>query len=126
VETTLPFNATGNPIPGVRNAEELVRAAFALEKPGDAPSDTVGFDNGYLAVQLKEKTPVTKEQWEKSKEFYLGAMRGEKARDALVAYVKRLRAQIGSDAKTAPFVDEKPGKPGEAPAPAPMDDEPFE
>jgi peptidyl-prolyl cis-trans isomerase D len=126
LETTLPFNATGNPIPGVRNAEELVRAAFALEKPGDAPSDTVGFDNGYLAVQLKEKTPVTKEQWEKSKEFYLGAMRGEKARDALVAYVKRLRAQIGSDAKTAPFVDEKPGKPGEAPAPAPMDDEPFE
>ena len=125
LETTLPFNVTSDPIPGVRQSAELTRIAFALEKPGDSPGDTIAFDSGYLAVQLKEKTPASQEQWEKSKEFYLGAMRSEKARDALVAYLKRIQAQLAADAKfTASIVDEKTTKPGESPTP--IDDDPGE
>ena len=118
VETTLPFNVSNEPIPGVRASAELAKIAFGLEKPGDAPADIVPFDAGYLTVQLKEKTPASKEQWDKNKEFYLGAMRAAKANDALMAYVKRLRAQLAPEAKPDPrVVDDKAQKGGDAPAP---------
>ncbi len=126
IETTLPFNVSGDPIPGVRQGTDLARIAFALEKPGDMPSETIAFDSGYLAIQLKEKTPAAKDQWEKNKEFYLGAMRAAKANDALGAYLKRLRAQIGADAKfTAALVDEKAAPKGGENS-APVDDDPGE
>ena len=124
IETTLPFNASSSDfIPGLRAPSDLARTVFALEKPGDMPSDVTRYDEGYLVVQLKEKTPASKEQWEKNRELYLGAMRAAKQDDALTAYVKRLSAQLGSDAKyTSKLVDDKPAKPGEN-APAPIDDD---
>jgi peptidyl-prolyl cis-trans isomerase D len=126
VETTLPFNVNGDPIPGVRQTDELIRLAFALDKPGDAPSDTVAFESGYLAVQLKEKKPASKEQWEKDKEFYIrNKLLPYKAHEALVAYVKRLYAKVSSDVKkTSSIVDDKVQKGGgeEQPMPIPGDD----
>src|SRR5262249_48921756 len=74
LETTLPFNVSGDPIPGVREGTELTKIAFGLEKPGEAAPDALPFENGYLTIALKEKTPASKEQWEKNKEFYVGAM----------------------------------------------------
>jgi peptidyl-prolyl cis-trans isomerase D len=123
LETTLPFNASNDPIPGVRQAAELTKTAFALEKPGDAPPDAFPFENGYVAIQLKEKTPASKELWEKNKEFYLSAMRAAKASDALIAYVKRLQGQLGADAKfTKELVDDKGSKGGDN-MPMPSDDD---
>jgi peptidyl-prolyl cis-trans isomerase D len=123
LETTLPFNVNGDPIPGVHQTSELTRIAFSLEKPGDAPSDTIGFENGYLAIQLKEKKAASKEQWEKDKEFYIRTkLLPAKAHEALVAYVKRLHAQLATDVKkTASIVDDKVQK-GEQDAPLPEDD----
>jgi peptidyl-prolyl cis-trans isomerase D len=121
LETTLPFNISGDPIPGVRQAAELTKTAFGLDKPGDAPADVVPFEAGYLAVQLKEKTPASKEQWEKNKEFYLGAMRAAKANDALIAYIKRLHGQLAQDVKfTSSIVEDKEQK---GAAPVPVDDD---
>jgi peptidyl-prolyl cis-trans isomerase D len=117
IETTLPFNVSNDPIPGAR-AAEVTKVAFSLDKPGDAPPDALSFEAGYLVVQLKEKTPASKEQWDKNKDFYIGAMRAAKANDALVAYVKRLQGQLAGDAKyTASVVEDKATKGGEAPAP---------
>ncbi len=124
LETTLPFNVSNDPIPGVRQSTELSKVAFALEKPGDAPPDAIPFENGYLAIQLKEKTPASKEAWEKNKEFYLGAMRAAKANDALVAYVKRLRDQPADAIKfTKELVDDKASKGGDNAVPMPSDDD---
>jgi peptidyl-prolyl cis-trans isomerase D len=123
-ETTLPFNVSNDPIPGIRQAGDLVKIAFGLEKPGDAPPDALPFEAGYLVIQLKEKTPVTKEQWEKNKDFYVGNMRNTKAHDALIAYVKRIGGQLAADAKfTASIVEDKAQKGGDAP---PADDDPGE
>jgi peptidyl-prolyl cis-trans isomerase D len=124
-DATLPFNVNGDPISGVKQAADLAKSAFALDKPGDTPGDVTAFDTGYLVIQLKEKTPASKEEWEKNKQFYLGAMRAAKANDALVAYVKRLTSQHASDVKyTASIVNEaKAGTPGEAPPPAEDDGE---
>ena len=73
LETTLPFSVNGDPISGARaQAQEIVRIAFGLAKPGDAPPDALPFEAGYLAIQLKEKTPASKEQWEKKRDFYVG------------------------------------------------------
>ncbi len=127
LETTLPFSVNGDPITGARqHTAEIVKAAFALEKAGDAPADAIPFDTGYLAIQLKEKTPASKEQWEKRREFYVSAMRSKKQHDALTAYVKQLREKVAADAKVASaLVDDKaPAKQGEGPAP--IDDDPGE
>jgi peptidyl-prolyl cis-trans isomerase D len=125
VETTLPFNIANDPIPGVRQSADLAKIAFGLEKPGDAPPDALAFEAGYLTIQLKEKTPASRELWDKNKEFYLTAMRGAKANDALIAYLKRLHGQLAGDAKyTNAIIDDKAQKGSDAPAP--MDDDPGE
>jgi peptidyl-prolyl cis-trans isomerase D len=110
LETTMPFNINNDPIPGVRQTADLAKVAFALEKPGDSPGDILPFDSGYIAIQLKEKTPASKEEWDKNKEFYLATLRANKANDALVAYVKHLRDAPGGEAKfTKELVEDKKG-----------------
>jgi peptidyl-prolyl cis-trans isomerase D len=99
IEATMPFNASGDPIQGVRPGSEVAHLAFSLEKPGSVPDDILPLETGYAVLQLKEKTPASKEDWEKNREFYVNAMRGAKQNDALVSYVKRLRTQIVGEPK---------------------------
>lgn len=99
VETTLPFSAGGDPITGARQASEITRAAFSLDKPGDTAGDLVALENGYAVIQLKEKTAPTKEQWDKDRELYMASMRAYKADDALATYMKRLTDQVAKDVK---------------------------
>jgi peptidyl-prolyl cis-trans isomerase D len=94
VDTSLPFTAAGDPISGIRPGTSAASIAFALEKPGDVPNDIVPLESGYAVLQLKEKTPATKEQWEKDREFYMSAMRNAKQQDALVGYITRLRGNL--------------------------------
>ena len=63
------------------------------------PNDILPLETGYAVIQLKEKTPASREDWEKNREFYVNAMRGAKQNDALVAYVKRLRIKIVGEPK---------------------------
>jgi peptidyl-prolyl cis-trans isomerase D len=123
-DATLPFNINGDPISGVKQSSDLPKAAFALDKPGDTPSDVTATETGYVVIQLKEKTPASKDEWEKNKQFYLGAMRAAKANDALIVYTKRLTATIASDAKMTPQIVSEPkaGAPGEG-EPPPGDDD---
>jgi peptidyl-prolyl cis-trans isomerase D len=99
IETTMPFNSSGDPIQGVRPGSEVAHLAFSLEKPGAVPNDILPLDSGYAVLQLKEKTPASKEEWEKNREYYVNAMRGAKQNDALIAYVKKLRSQVVGDPK---------------------------
>jgi peptidyl-prolyl cis-trans isomerase D len=124
IETTLPFNISGEPIPGAHASSDLTKIAFGLEKPGDSTGEVVNFDMGYIAFTLKEKTPASKESWDKDREYYMGSMRAYKQNDALIAYVKKLQASLAADAKyTKDLVEEPKGRPEDsAPAPGPMDD----
>ena len=99
IEATMPFNASGDPIQGVRPGSEVAHLAFSLEKPGAVPNDILPLESGYAVIQLKEKTPASKEEWEKNREFYVNAMRGAKQNDALIAYVKKLRSQVVGEPK---------------------------
>lgn len=99
IEATMPFNASGDPIQGVRPGSEVAHLAFSLEKPGAVPNDILPLETGYAVIQLKEKTPASKEEWEKNREFYVNAMRSAKQNDALIAYVKKLRSQVVGEPK---------------------------
>jgi peptidyl-prolyl cis-trans isomerase D len=123
VETSLPFNAAGNPISGARQPSEVTRVAFALDKPGDLAGELIPTDNGYAILKLKDKAPVTKEQWEKDRDYYTANMRAAKAQDALVAYMARLRGKLAKDTKyVGELVNEAKSK-GKDEGPAPTDDD---
>lgn len=98
VQTSAPFNITGNPLPGALSTTELVKEAFKLEKPGDTTKDVVPLRNGYAVAVLKEKSPVKKEDWEKDREDTLAAIRKNKQAEALTLYVQRLKAKAQAEA----------------------------
>jgi peptidyl-prolyl cis-trans isomerase D len=91
VETSLPFNAGGTPITGIASGQDVAKLVFELEKPGDLVNDVIPLERGYAVIQLKEKVPVSKEQWEKDREGFMSGMRARKELDALINYTKRLR-----------------------------------
>jgi peptidyl-prolyl cis-trans isomerase D len=121
VEASLPFNAGGSPITGVAPGQDVAKAAFQLEKAGDLLGDVVPLERGYAVIQLKEKTPIAKEQWEKDRDGYVTSMRTRKELDALINYMKKLRQASEKEIKVTPeFATEpKPTKDGET---APMED----
>lgn len=125
VESTLAFNITGDPISDVRPGQEVARTAFELEKPGDVPNDIVPLRNGYAVVQLKEKAPASKEQWDKDREDYIRLMRQQKEHDALISYVRRLRTTLANEIKITPSFLTEPKVKGEESEPMP-EDQPIE
>ncbi len=66
---------------------------FALDKPGALPPTLLRGDDGYVVAQLIEKKAATREAFakERDKDPLLRQMQAAKRRDALVAYVGRLR-----------------------------------
>lgn len=125
VQTSLPFNAGGDPISDVKPGQDVAKVAFGLEKAGDVPNDIVPLTNGYAVIQLKEKTPVAKEQWEKDREAFLQTLRTNKEHDVLISYIKRLRSKFTEIKIDQQFLTEpkpKPGEGGEEPSPL---DEPL-
>lgn len=120
VETTLPFNAAGDPITGVRGSGEVAKLAFGMERVGDV-SDVLAHEVGYVAIQLKEKTPASEESWAKDKELRILQMRTDKANSALIAYVKRLHGQLAVEVKyTKSLIEESKNADGPA---GPSDEE---
>ncbi|MFO0592779.1 MAG: peptidylprolyl isomerase [Polyangiaceae bacterium] len=118
VTSSTPFNASGNPIPEAMSTTELVKQAFALQKPGDVLNDPVQLRDGYAVVTLKEKAPVKKEDWEKDRDQILSQIRTAKQIDALTLYIARARSKIESESPikrnesiTSEPVDEKGSEP---------------
>lgn len=126
VQASAPFNSTGNPIPDAISTTDVVKQAFALQKAGDLLSDVVPLHEGYAVVQLKEKTPVKKEDWEKDREEYMSGIRKAKQVDALALYMQRLRQKISLETPikhNAAIVAEPPdekGQKGQEPEPEDM------
>lgn len=122
VMTSMPFNASGDPIQDVRPGIDVAKMAFDLEKPGDVPNDVVPLETGYAVIQLKEKAPASKEQWDKDREFYMSAMRAARQDDALVGYLRQLRSKLATEVKySQSLVTEPKDDKGEGDGPPPVD-----
>jgi peptidyl-prolyl cis-trans isomerase D len=119
VQSSAPFNMTGNPLPDALSTTELVKEAFKLDKPGDTTKEIVPLRSGYAVVVLKEKTPVKKEEWEQERDKTLGEIRKNKQAEALTLYVQRLKAKAQAEApiKENQALINPPEEKNETPAP---------
>jgi peptidyl-prolyl cis-trans isomerase D len=77
----------------------VAQIAFKLEKDGDMPDDLVKLDDGYAVLQLKEKSPASREQFETERDTFTAAMLAAKQADALNGYVMRLKEAAKSEIK---------------------------
>jgi peptidyl-prolyl cis-trans isomerase D len=97
-EVSPPFTISGNPLPDVQAREPIAARAFELapEALTEPPIETA---TGLLVLQLKEKTPASKEEFQKEKGALLRAMADRKGDEALARYVAELRRAAGSKLK---------------------------
>ncbi len=98
-EVSPPFTASGNPLPDVEPLEPLAARAFALEKPDAIDEKPIKTATGLVVIQLKEKTPASREEFEKEKWAIYSELKRAKARDALVRYVADLKRAAGDKLK---------------------------
>jgi peptidyl-prolyl cis-trans isomerase D len=91
VEVSAALTLGGDPISGVAAGQNVIEMALRLEKDGDTPDDLVKLEDGYAVIQLKDKSAVTKEQFEKEKDWFIPQMLMAKQADELNGYVARLR-----------------------------------
>jgi parvulin-like peptidyl-prolyl isomerase len=98
-EISPPFTISGNPLPDVATREPLAARAFELEKPDQVAERPVETESGLVVLQLKEKTPVSKEEFEKERWALMRVLTDAKASEALTRYVADLRRAAGNKLK---------------------------
>ena len=98
-EVSSPFSASGNPLPDVEPMESIASRAFALGKPDDIDEKPIKTRTGLVLIQLKEKTPASREGFEKEKWALIADIKRMKARDAVVRYVAELKRTAGDKLK---------------------------
>jgi len=108
VETTLPFGASGPPFGGARDPAKAAGEIFALKKPGEVTKDVIKLYQGYGVAVLKERNKASKEKWAEDRAGYMERIRADKQRDALIAYVNRLRAKHADKISYNVKIDEEP------------------
>jgi peptidyl-prolyl cis-trans isomerase D len=106
-EVSAPFSISGNPMPDVDPTEPLAARAFELSTPDQIDEKPIETVSGLVVIQLKEKTPASREEFEKEKWPLLRALRQAKAGEALTRYVAELRRAAGDKLKVnAKFAEE--------------------
>ncbi|HEX6764204.1 MAG TPA: peptidylprolyl isomerase [Polyangiaceae bacterium] len=107
-EVSSPFNASGNPLPDVEPREPLAARAFELDKADAIDEKPVETATGLVILQLKEKIPATREEFDKEKWELYAQLNQAKGHDALVRYVAELKRAAGEKLKIheQPFAEE--------------------
>jgi peptidyl-prolyl cis-trans isomerase D len=107
VEISAPFSVSGNPVPQVTPKEPLAARAFELKTPGDLWPTAIATTDGALVIQLKEKNPAQRADFDKNKDAIVGPLTIAKANDALSRYVAELRRKLGDKLKIDPRFGEE-------------------
>ena len=109
VETSLSFAATEEPFEDAQPGDSPAAISFGLTKPGDVADKLIPLrDSGLAIIVLVEKKAPAEETWQKSRDQYVAQRREKKQRDALVGYMKRLRAASQTEIKPNPEFLPKP------------------
>ena len=118
-----PFTAGAPPFSQVQNPTEATTMLFALEDKGATPNDVIKLYDGYAVAQLVERQPVDEKKWSEERVAFIDGLRRERQRDALVAYVNRLRKpykdQIAIKVKLSEEEEKTAPAPGAPPPPRP-------
>ena len=99
VEESKDFTLAGSPITNAGPGVDPAQIAFALKKPGEVAPDLVKLENGYAVMQLIDRKPATRESFDKEREKFTRPLLAMKQRDALSAYVARLREVAKGETK---------------------------
>ncbi len=113
--------------PSAESPAAAVRMLFAIDQVGGVAGEVIKTYDGFAVAQLKEKKAFDEKEWEKQRPQMMALMRAEKERDALVAYVRELKAKNAKRVELKiPLHEEREDKKGgkgkdkkEAPAPPP-------
>jgi peptidyl-prolyl cis-trans isomerase D len=106
-EVSAPFTAAGNPLPDVETREGIATRAFALAAPDTVDERPVETASGLVVLQLKEKTPASREEFAKEKWQIIRMLEQSKGNEALGRYVADLRRAAGAKLKLdAHFAEE--------------------
>ncbi|HEY3493523.1 MAG TPA: peptidylprolyl isomerase [Polyangiaceae bacterium] len=106
-EVSAPFSASGNPLPDIDPNEPIAALAFALPAADAVHEKPIETSTGLLVMQLKEKMPASKDEFEKEKGPLLAMLEQAKGNEALVRYVADLRRAAGDKLKVdARFAEE--------------------
>ncbi len=110
VDVSPSFSRGGvtSPVPNAVSGLGAKQLAFSLKEVGDLSPEPIETYDGLAVLQLKDKEPARREDFEKNKAEYLSEFRARAASDALTAFVSRLRKQRESEIKiNERFLDAK-------------------
>ncbi|HEY5961014.1 MAG TPA: SurA N-terminal domain-containing protein [Polyangiaceae bacterium] len=99
VTVSMPFTADETPGREFLPFSGVGAKVFALDKPGAVLNVPVPTMQGVAVVSLVSKKEATREEFEKDAASMIERMRDEKAKEALVDYVARLRKQAANGIK---------------------------
>lgn len=90
--TSSAFNRGGNPIPAISPdaTAAIVKLAFEAQANDVAP-EPIATDDGFIVVQVKERKPATREDFDKERDTYVVSLLTTKKEEALGYYARRLR-----------------------------------
>ena len=110
VDVSPSFSRGGvtSPVPNAVSGVGAKQLAFSLKEVGDLSPEPIETYDGLAVLQLKDKEPAKREDFEKNKAEYLTEFRARAQSDALTAFVSRLRKQRESEIKiNERFLDAK-------------------
>lgn len=94
LEITAPFSVAGSPVQDPMPGEAPAAKVFELEKADALVEKPVRTGAGFAVLQLKEKTPAKKEEFEKDRLSILRTLRVAKEQDAVARYIAALRGKV--------------------------------
>jgi peptidyl-prolyl cis-trans isomerase D len=113
-DVSSPFTVSGNPLPDVEANESMAARAFALTTPDAVDERPIDTSTGLVVLQLKEKTPASRADFDKEKGTLVRVLVRAKANEALSRYIGELRKKAGDKLKVDPhFAEEKAASTGE-------------
>jgi peptidyl-prolyl cis-trans isomerase D len=80
-----------SPVPNAMSGAAAKQLAFSLKAVGDVYPEPVDTYDGLAVLQLKDKEPAKREDFEKNKAEYMGQFKARAESDALTAFVARLK-----------------------------------
>jgi peptidyl-prolyl cis-trans isomerase D len=101
VDVSPSFSRGGvtSPVPNAVSGAATKQLAFSLKEVGDLYPEPIATYDGLAVLQLKDKEPAKREDFEKNKAEYAQEFRARAEADALTAFVARLRKQKESEIK---------------------------
>lgn len=95
VDVSSSFTRLGaaNPIPSATAGAAVKHIAFSLPNVGDVHPELIPTADGFAVMQLKDKEPAKREDFDKEKHDFMAELEQQAQSDALSALVSRLRKE---------------------------------